>query len=58
MLLADDAGMPDSYWVTDSRVAEARQVLEIPDDGRYTHAHIWNGGEHGQQGTAELHHVG
>ena len=40
--LADDAGMPDSVWQTDTRVLLARAVLNVPQDGRYTHAHLWN----------------
>jgi hypothetical protein len=40
--LADSAGMPDSFWETDSRVALARQVLGVPQDGRYSHAHLWS----------------
>jgi hypothetical protein len=39
--LADTAEMPDTYWQTDSRVALAREVLGVPVDGRYTHAHLW-----------------
>jgi hypothetical protein len=39
--LADTAGMPDSYWQTDSRVALARAALGVPEDGRYSHAHLW-----------------
>lgn len=39
--LADTAGMPDSFWTTDSRVALAREVLGVPDDGRYDYAHLW-----------------
>lgn len=39
--LADTAGMPDSYWQTDSRVALAREVLGVADDGRYSQAHLW-----------------
>ena len=39
--LADLAGMPDSFWLDDSRVRMARGVLGVPDDGRYTHAHLW-----------------
>lgn len=40
--LADDAGMPDTYWQTDSRVTLAREVLSIPEDGRYTHSERWD----------------
>lgn len=40
--LADTAGMPDTYWQTDSRVALARDVLDIPADGRESHRHLWN----------------
>lgn len=39
--LADTAGMPDTYWQTDSRTTLAREVLGVPEDGRYSHAHIW-----------------
>lgn len=39
--LADSAGMPDSYWQTDSRVALARSVLGVPSDGRRSFAHMW-----------------
>lgn len=39
--LADTAGIPDSFWQTDSRVALAREVLDVPEDGRYSHAHLW-----------------
>lgn len=39
--LADTAGMPDSYWQTDSRVALAREVLGVGDDERYTRAEEW-----------------
>lgn len=39
--IADVAGMPDSYWRTDSRVRLARTALDIPADGRYSHSHIW-----------------
>jgi hypothetical protein len=40
--IVDVAGMPDSYWQTDSRVTLARQVLDVPVDGRYSHAHLWS----------------
>lgn len=39
--LADAAGMPDSFWQSDSRVRMARDVLGVPADGRYSHAHLW-----------------
>jgi hypothetical protein len=39
--IADAAGMPDTFWQSDSRVRLAREVLGIPEDGRYTHAHLW-----------------
>jgi hypothetical protein len=39
--IADAGGMPDTFWRTDSRVRLAREVLGIPEDGRYTHAHLW-----------------
>lgn len=39
--LADTASMPDTYWQRDSRVALARAVLDVPQDGRYSHAHLW-----------------
>ena len=41
--IADAGDMPDTYWQTDSRITMARAVLGIPADGRYTHAHLWNG---------------
>jgi hypothetical protein len=41
--IADAAGMPDTFWRTDSRVRLAREVLGIPEDGRYTHAQEWEG---------------
>jgi hypothetical protein len=42
--LADTAGMPDGFWATDSRVTLARQALGVPDDGRYSHSHLWSDG--------------
>jgi len=39
--IADAAGMPDSFWRSDSRVRLAREVLAVPEDGRETHAHLW-----------------
>jgi hypothetical protein len=39
--LVESAGMPESFWQTDSRVRAAREVLDIPVDGRYSHSHIW-----------------
>lgn len=39
--LADVGGMPDSFWQTDQRVALARYVLNIPQDGRYKCAKEW-----------------
>ncbi len=39
--LADDGGMPDSFWQAHSGVTRARDVLGIPEDGRYTHEHLW-----------------
>ncbi len=39
--IADAAGMPDTFWQTDSRVKLAREVLNVPEDGRYTHASLW-----------------
>lgn len=39
--LADDAGMPDSFWGTDARIVLACEALEVPRDGRYTHSHLW-----------------
>lgn len=39
--LADLEGMPDSFWGTDSRVALARRVLDVPEDDRYSHAEKW-----------------
>lgn len=41
--VADDGGMPDTYWRTDSRVKLARDVLGVPAGGRYTHEHLWDG---------------
>jgi hypothetical protein len=41
--LADIGGMPDSFWQSDSRVRMARDVLGVPADGRYSHAHLWEG---------------
>jgi hypothetical protein len=41
--LADKAHMADKYWQTDRVIAEARQKLDVPADGRYTHAHLWAG---------------
>jgi len=41
MQLADLGGMPDSFWCTDSRVKMARDVLGVPEDGRISHAHLW-----------------
>ncbi len=40
--IADAAGMPDSFWRSDSRVRLAREVLAVPEDGRETHAHLWD----------------
>lgn len=39
--IADAAGMPDTYWQTDSRVRLARRALDVPEDGRESHAHLW-----------------
>lgn len=39
--LADEVGMPDSFWQTDPRVVLAREVLEVPSNGRYTHYDRW-----------------
>ena len=39
--MADSGGMPDTSWQTDSRVIRAREVLGIPESGRYSHAHLW-----------------
>jgi len=41
MQLADLGGMPDSFWCTDNRVKMARDVLGVPEDGRISHAHLW-----------------
>ena len=38
---ADTAGMPDTFWQTDPRVILARQTLGVPEDGRYSHDHLW-----------------
>ena len=43
--LADLAGMPDSFWRSDTRVQRAREVLGVPADGRYTHDQLWAGAE-------------
>lgn len=40
--MADQAGMPDSWWETDWRCVLAREVLEVPRDGRNSHAHLWS----------------
>lgn len=40
--LADAAGMPDTYWASDRRVALAREVLDVPPNGRYSHEHLWD----------------
>jgi hypothetical protein len=45
--IADAAGMPDTYWQTDLRIAMARDVLGVPADGRYTHARLWDGTDEG-----------
>lgn len=42
--IADAAGMPDTYWQTNTAVAVARSVLGVPPDGRYTHSHLWEEG--------------
>lgn len=34
--LVEDAGMPDSYWATDGRVALARRCLGLSDEDRYS----------------------
>src|SRR5437868_6058331 len=39
--LADIGGMPDTYWQTDKRIMLAREILDVPADGRYTHDHVW-----------------
>jgi hypothetical protein len=39
--LADTARLSDAYWQFDTRVALARDVLLVPRDGRYSHAHLW-----------------
>jgi hypothetical protein len=41
LAFADLGQMPDSFWKTDRRVALARLTLGVPDDGRYTHARLW-----------------
>lgn len=43
LTLADVAGMPDSAWITDSRVVMAREVLGVPANGRYDYEHLWRG---------------
>lgn len=40
--IADAAGMPDTVWQSDSRVRVARMVLGVPENGRYTYAHLWD----------------
>jgi DNA-binding PadR family transcriptional regulator len=40
--IADLAGMPDTFWRDDRRVRLARTVLGVPEDGRYTHAALWD----------------
>jgi hypothetical protein len=40
--IADAASMPDTYWQVDSRGRLAREVLGVPENGRYTHAHLWS----------------
>lgn len=47
--IADKAGMADKYWQTDRVIAEARKKLNVPVDGRYTHAHLWRGDPAKQQ---------
>lgn len=39
--LADTAGMPDSFWRTDSRVALAREMLGVSQDERYSRVELW-----------------
>jgi DNA-binding PadR family transcriptional regulator len=39
--IADTADMPDSFWQADRRIRLAREVLGVPDDGRYTHSALW-----------------
>lgn len=39
--IVDTADVPDSYWMTDSRIRKAREILDVPDNGRYTHDHLW-----------------
>lgn len=41
--LADKANMADAYWQTDRVIRQAREKLDVPVDGRYTHAHLWAG---------------
>ena len=40
--LADTAGIPDSYWRTDSRVMLARETLGVSPGERYSRASLWN----------------
>lgn len=40
--LADDGGMPDSVWQTDSRVKLARAYLGVEAHERYKKAYIWD----------------
>lgn len=40
--IADDGGMPDTYWAIDSRIRLAREVLGVPPGGRHTHSNLWD----------------
>jgi hypothetical protein len=50
--IADKAHMADKYWQTDRTIAEAREKLGVPADGRTTHAHLWQGGPVAAPGEA------
>lgn len=39
--MADVAGMPDSFWQSDSRVKLARDALGVPHNGRHDYACLW-----------------
>lgn len=38
LTMAYDAGMPDSYWLTDSRIQRACLVLDIDTHSAYAYA--------------------
>jgi hypothetical protein len=41
--IVDKAQVADTSWQADRVIAEAREKLGVPVDGRYTHAHLWGG---------------